>query len=228
MYKKRKPQDKPQEELTENNSSAGNGNQTQTGSQAGNSQEPVHEGDSTVTEKAEACASGAEENEAAAGTEQAAETNALNDRLSKAEDDLKTLSDRYLRLMAEYENYRKRSQKEREALYLDSVATVVKEWLPVIDNLARAEKAALAVEGESAASIAEGITLVLRQANEAMERLNVREIDCLGEPFDPKIADAVLHVDDDSVGPSTVVEVLQKGYACGERVIRHCVVKVAN
>ncbi|MGI6297837.1 MAG: nucleotide exchange factor GrpE [Saccharofermentanales bacterium] len=209
MNKKRKSEEIPTEEL------AGNGNDPKT----------ENDGKSEAVNTAE---------ETAAGTETAAEEqspediSALTERLAKTETDLKTLSDRYLRLMAEYDNYRKRSQKEREALYLDSVATVVKEWLPVIDNLARAEKSALEVEGEGAASIAEGITMVLRQANEAMERLNVHEIACLGQTFDPQIADAVMHVEDDSVGPSTVVEILQKGYACGDRVIRHCVVKVAN
>ena len=153
---------------------------------------------------------------------------ALKARLAKAEADLKTLSDRYLRLMAEYDNFRKRSQKEREALYMDSVTAVVKEWLPVVDNLGRAEQASLNAEGESARRIAEGVAMVLKQASDAMERLNIREIDCLGQTFDPQIADAVLHVDDDSAGLSTVVEILQKGYTCGDRIIRHCMVKVAN
>lgn len=148
--------------------------------------------------------------------------------LAKARDDYRILTDRYLRLMAEYDNFRKRSQKEREALYLDSVAAVVKEWLPVIDNLDRAEQAAQTAEGESARRIADGVAMVLKQADDAMVRLNVQPIDCLGQPFDPQQSEAVLHVEDDTVGPSTVVEILQKGYRCGERVIRHCMVKVAN
>ena len=151
-----------------------------------------------------------------------------SERLSKAEDELKELSDRHMRLMAEYDNFRRRTQKEREALYTDSVVTVVKEWLPVVDNLDRAEQAALAAHGESAKRIAEGVLMILKQAGETLKRLNVSEIDCLGKPFDPNLADAVLHVEDDSVGPSTVIEVLQKGYVRDERVIRHCIVKVAN
>jgi molecular chaperone GrpE len=160
--------------------------------------------------------------------EEMVETDMSAEKLTKCEADMKELADRFLRLMAEYDNFRRRTQKEREALYSDSIATVVKEWLPVIDNLDRAEQAALAAEGESAKSIAEGVLLILKQAEDAMTRLNVREIDCLGKPFDPNLAEAVLHVEDDSVGPLTVVQILQKGYVRDDRVIRHCIVKVAN
>ncbi len=152
----------------------------------------------------------------------------LEERLDKAQADFKELSDRYMRLMAEYDNYRKRTVKEREALYADSVIAVVKEWLPVIDNLDRAEQAALQAQGEEARPIAEGVLLILKQASEALTRLGVREIDCLGKPFDPNQCDAVLHVEDESAQPSTVVEVLQKGYMRDDRVIRHSMVKVAN
>jgi molecular chaperone GrpE len=155
-------------------------------------------------------------------------TDITAEKLVKCEADMKELADRFLRLMAEYDNFRRRTQKEREALYSDSIAVVVKEWLPVIDNLDRAEQAALAAEGENVKSIAEGVLLVLKQAEDAMTRLNVREIDCLGKPFDPNLAEAVLHIEDDSVGPSTVVQILQKGYVRDDRVIRHCIVKVAN
>ena len=169
--------------------------------------------------------------ERSAATEGQTETAAVSEleaRLVKSEADFKELTDRYLRLMAEYDNFRRRTQKEREALYADSVVSVVKEWLPVIDNLDRAEQAALAAEGESARRIADGVLLILKQASETLNRLSVQEIDCLGKTFDPGISDAVMHVEDDSVGPSTVVEVLQKGYRRDERVIRHSMVKVAN
>lgn len=150
------------------------------------------------------------------------------ERLAKSEADCKELSDRYLRLMAEYDNFRRRSQKEREGVYGDSVVAVVKEWLLVVDNLERAEQAALAADGESARKIADGVLLVLKQAGETLSRLGVKEIDCLGQPFDPNLADAVIHVEDESAEPSTVVEILQKGYIRDDRVIRHCMVKVAN
>jgi len=164
----------------------------------------------------------------AEGQAETAKYSELEARLAKSENDLKELSDRYLRLMAEYDNFRRRTQKEREALYADSVVAVVKEWLPVIDNLDRAEQAALSAEGESARRIADGVLLILKQVSETLARLSVQEIDCLGKTFDPDISDAVMHVEDDSVGPSTVVEVFQKGYRRDERVIRHSMVKVAN
>ncbi len=176
----------------------------------------------TDADKSAAAAAGAD----SAGTDP--ERAALEARLAKAEDDLRTMTDRFLRLMAEYDNFRKRTQKEREGIYQDSVASVAREWLPVVDNLGRAEQSAHAAEGEGARRIAEGVSMVLKQAAEALERLGIREIDCLGQPFDPQVADAVLHVEDESAGPSTVVEILQKGYMCGDRVIRHCMVKVAN
>lgn len=181
--------------------------------------------ETTVNESQAAAAERGPVTEGQAETAPASETES---RLAKCEADFKELSDRYLRLMAEYDNFRKRTQKEREALYADSVIAVVKEWLPVIDNLDRAEQAAQAAEGESARRIADGVLLILKQVSETLNRLSVQEIDCLGQTFDPGISDAVMHVEDDSVGPSTVVEVLQKGYRRDERVIRHSMVKVAN
>ena len=167
-----------------------------------------------------------EREEAAATTDDA--KGKLEERLAKSESDFKELSDRFIRLMAEYDNYRKRSQKEREALYADSVIAVVKEWLPVIDNLDRAQQAALAAQVEDAKPIADGVVLILKQVSETLARLGVREIDCLGKPFDPNLCDAVMHVEDDSADASSVVEILQKGYIRDDRVIRHSIVKVAN
>ncbi|MDD2374795.1 MAG: nucleotide exchange factor GrpE [Eubacteriales bacterium] len=156
------------------------------------------------------------------------ETSELREQLIAKEQELSEIGQKYLRLAAEYDNFRRRSQKEKVAIYADSVASVVKEWLPVLDNLDRAAKIVEQTESQEAAKIAEGLALVHKQACEAMEKLGVSEIDCLNEPFDPNLHDAVMHVEDDSVGPSTVVEVLQKGYQRGDLVIRHSIVKVAN
>lgn len=150
------------------------------------------------------------------------------DQLEAREKDFAELSDKYLRLAAEYDNFRRRTQKEKEVLYNDSVSTVVKEWLPVLDNLDRAAQAAALVQSEDVKKIIEGLSMVQKQAQEAMERLGVCEIDCEGKPFDPAMHNAVMHVEDDSVGASTVLEVLQKGYSRDDRVIRHSLVKVAN
>lgn len=156
------------------------------------------------------------------------EMSELRQQLIAKEQELSETGQKYLRLAAEYDNFRRRSQKEKVAIYADSVASVVKEWLPVLDNLDRAAKIVEQTESPEAAKIAEGLALVHKQACEAMEKLGVSEIDCLNEPFDPNLHEAVMHVEDDSVGPSTVVEVLQKGYQRGDLVIRHSIVKVAN
>jgi molecular chaperone GrpE len=130
--------------------------------------------------------------------------------------------------MAEYDNFRRRSQKEKEALYGDCVAQVVKEWLPVVDNLDRASLAAEAYAGDEARKVADGVAMIRKMTDDILERLGVAVIPCCGQPFDPNLHDAVLHIEDDTVGASTVVEELQKGYRRDDRIIRHSVVKVAN
>jgi molecular chaperone GrpE len=153
---------------------------------------------------------------------------ALQEILAAKEKDFEALTDKYLRLAAEYDNFRRRSQKEKEALYTDSIALVVKEMLPVIDNLERAGLAAVQYENEDARKIADGIAMIQKQAEQALTRLGVCRIACEGQPFDPELHEAVMHVEDDSFGPSTVVAELQSGYRRDDRVIRHSMVKVAN
>ncbi|MDO5732281.1 MAG: nucleotide exchange factor GrpE [Eubacteriales bacterium] len=145
------------------------------------------------------------------------------------EDDLEAQwEDKYLRLYAEYDNYRKRTAREKRALYDDSVSDVVRSWLPVLDNLERAEKAAEQVSNEEVKTVAEGLKLIQEQANEVLASLGVERIEALGSSFDPELHEAVLHVEDESLGENEVAEVFQTGYRRGERVIRHSVVKVAN
>ncbi len=152
----------------------------------------------------------------------------LKEELAEREKDFDQLSEKHLRLAAEYDNFRRRSQKEKEGLYVESIASVVREMLPVFDNLERARLAAEAVENKGVDKIVEGIDMIQKQADEALQRLGVSRIDCVGQPFDPELHEAVMHVEDDSVGPSTVVEELQVGYRRDNRVIRHSIVKVAN
>lgn len=152
----------------------------------------------------------------------------LQEALALKEKDFNTLSEKHLRLAAEYDNFRKRSQKEKDAIYSDSVVAVVKDILPVIDNIERAGRAAALYETEEARKVAEGIEMIQRQVEQVLERLCVSKIDCVGQSFDPSLHEAVMHVQDDDVGPSTVVEELQTGYRREDRVIRHSVVKVAN
>lgn len=138
------------------------------------------------------------------------------------------LKDALLRLTAEFDNYQRRTQREKEQLYADSVADVALQWLPVLDNLERAAAVAGANPSAEAAPIAEGIAMVLRQANETMARIGVEEVPALGTAFDPHLHNAVMHIEDESLGTSVVAEVFQKGFRCGGKVIRHSLVKVAN
>ncbi len=138
------------------------------------------------------------------------------------------LSENHLRLMAEYENYRRRSAREKEEIYTHSVADVVAKWLPILDNLDRASQAIEASSSEEALNLQKGLALVLEQAQKAMQDLDVVEIEALGQAFDPNQHEAVMHVEDEQAGENEVVEVFQKGYRRGEKILRHAVVKVAN
>ena len=136
---------------------------------------------------------------------------------------LDELKDQRLRLAAEYDNYRKRTQRERETLYGDASANTIAAFLSVYDDLERA----IAIPTEDK-SYSKGIEMIFSKLCETMTKLNVEEINPLNEAFDPNLHNAVMHVDDDSVGENTVVEVFQKGFKIGSRVIRHAMVKVAN
>ena len=145
----------------------------------------------------------------------------------KAEKDpaaeLAAMNDKYLRLMAEYDNYRKRSQKEKDALYGDIKANTLKSFLPVYDNLVRA----LAQQTEDEA-YKKGVEMIMAQFRATMEKLGVKEMDCLGQKFDPAYHNAVMHVDDEEKGDNEIVEVFQQGFMLGDKVIRFAMVKVAN
>jgi molecular chaperone GrpE len=140
-----------------------------------------------------------------------------------AEQQVKEANDKYLRLMAEYDNYRKRSQKEREALYGDIKADVLNKFLPVYDNLVRALDQPTEDE-----AYRKGVEMIMAQFNKTMENLGVTEIESVGQPFDPNLHNAVMHVEDETKGENEIVEVFQKGFKLGEKVIRFALVKVAN
>ena len=137
--------------------------------------------------------------------------------------DYAALNDRYLRLCAEYDNFRKRSQKEKDALYGDVRANTLREFLPVYDNLVRA----LAQPTEDEA-YKKGVEMIMAQFKSTMEKLGVSEMDCLGKTFDPAFHNAVMHVDDPEKGDNEIVEVFQQGFVMGEKIVRHAMVKVAN
>ncbi len=131
--------------------------------------------------------------------------------------------EKYLRLCAEYDNFRKRSQKEREGLYADIKADTLLKFLPVYDNLERALATPTADE-----AYRKGVEMTMVQFNQTLEKLGITEIEALGKPFDPNVHNAVMHVEDESFGENEVVEVFQKGFRLNDKVIRFAMVKVAN
>ena len=146
----------------------------------------------------------------------------LERSLAAAEDAQKAGDDRYLRMLAEYDNFRRRAAKEKDGIYADAYSDAIGALLPVLDNLDRA------VGCTDAEALSGGLALTLKSFTEALAKLGVEEIKAEGEPFDPNLHNAVMHVDDESAGEGQVVEVFQKGYKKGDKVIRHAVVKVAN
>lgn len=131
--------------------------------------------------------------------------------------------DKYMWLYAEYENYRKRSSKEREALYSQVKSDTVIGFLPVYDNLERALKT-----GCSDEAFLKGIEMTMTQLRGVFEKLGIKEIDAVGKKFDANLHNAVMHVEDESLGESEIVEEFQKGFTLGDKVIRFSMVKVAN
>lgn len=131
--------------------------------------------------------------------------------------------DSYLRLAAEYDNYRKRSQKEKDNLYTEIRSETVEKFLPVYDNLERA----LAQETQDAA-FKKGVEMTMNQLVSVMEKLGVESFGAAGDHFDPQLHNAVMHIEDESLGENVIAEVFQKGFKVGEKVVRFAMVKVAN
>jgi len=170
--------------------------------------------------------------EAAEGTpsEEAKDPTAeLEAKLAAAEKEKKDNWDRYLRAAADLENLRKRQKRELEDAKFDTKGKVLKEMLPVVDNLERAlEHATTAAGGNDKDPILEGVQLVLRQFMTAFERLDVFPIDAQGQPFDPNLHEAISQQETDEHPPGTVVQVLQRGYRAGDRLLRPSLVVVAK
>ena len=142
-------------------------------------------------------------------------------------DPVAELNEQYLRLAAEYDNYKRRTTQEKIQIYTNSVADVLEQILPFVDNMARAT--AVEVTSDDGKSLLEGIKLVERQFIETLTAIGVEEIKAVGEKFDPNLHNAVMHVDDESIdGEEIVVEEFIKGYKYKDKVIRHSTVKVAN
>jgi molecular chaperone GrpE len=147
----------------------------------------------------------------------------LGEALEKAEKAALDAEDKYKRILAEYDNYRKRTIKEKEGIYADAYGEAIKEILPVIDNL---ERAALCSEGEK---VLQGVKMTLTQFESVLERLGVEKIEAeVGSPFDPELHNAVLHTENPELGENVIAAVLQNGYKKGDKVFRYAMVSVAN
>ena len=143
----------------------------------------------------------------------------MEEKLEEAQKQAKDNLDKYIRQLAEFENFRKRSNSEKTAMYSNGVRDTVEKLLPVIDNFERAVEAA----DDKEDPMYKGVEMILKQFMEILENLGVKEIPSKGEPFDPNV-----HFDDESCDENVVVEVFQKGYTLGDKVIRPSMVKVAN
>ena len=139
------------------------------------------------------------------------------------EADLAAEKDKYLRLLAEYDNYRRRSTREREAIYADVRCDTLKKFLPVYDSLSRALAQTPADDPAR-----KGLEGIMNQYNAALSQLGVTAIEAVGQPFDANRHNAVMHIEDDAYGEGVVVEEFEKGFCIGDRVLRYSVVKVAN
>ena len=143
-----------------------------------------------------------------------------NKKAYDAEKKCAELNDKYLRLMAEYDNFRKRSLKERDGIYAEAYSDAVKQLLPVIDNIERS--VAFAADEETR----KGLNMIVTQMVEALNKMGVTVIET--KEFDPSVHNAVMHVDDESYGEGEIIEVFQKGYKYKKKIIRYAMVKVAN
>ena len=147
----------------------------------------------------------------------------VEDEAEKLRKEMDALNERMLRLMAEYDNYRKRTAREKDAIYPDAVAATVEKFLPVLDNFQRALEAPCSDEEfkKGMAMICDGLVSVLTG-------LGVEPVGQVGEEFSPTLHNAVMHVDDESLGKNVVAQVFQKGYRIGDRILRYAMVQQAN
>ena len=151
------------------------------------------------------------------------EENPLLKELEAMKEQAAAQEDKFLRLCAEYDNFRRRSKQEKDGIYAEATAQAVSALLPVYDNLERALKQETADEAYK-----KGVEMTMAGLKKAFETLGVTEIDAVGQPFDPNVHNAVMHVEDEALGENTVAEVFQAGFMLGEKVIRFAMVKVAN
>ena len=146
------------------------------------------------------------------------------EQMELAAKQLESVKDQFVRQTAEYENYRKRTTKEKENIYQDAKADTIKEFLAVYDNLERAA----ASEGGEESPHKKGLEMIFQQYKDILAKLGVTEIEAAGKPFDPEKMNAVMHIDDENFGENEVAQVFQAGFELNGKVIRHAIVQVAN
>ena len=147
----------------------------------------------------------------------------VDEKLREAEQKLAAEHDGYLRLAAEYDNFRKRSQREKDGIYADARAATVEKFLPVYDNLERALSQQTTDE-----AFKKGVEMTMNQLTNVFEALGVKAFGTAGEAFDPALHNAVMHCEDEALGENVIAEVFQKGFTLGDKVVRFAMVKVAN
>ena len=208
----------------------------------GADEEPVNNGneESSVEDAAASDKASAETEEAKAEEAKAEEAEAKEAEADEEDDDedelpadnaeaVSDLEARYMSLYAEYDNYRKRTQKEKDNLYADAIASVTKDFLTLIDNLDRATEGAKKSDENSLDKVIQGMELVGRQAQDTLKKIGVEEIPAeRGTKFDPNLHEAMMHIDDEELGEQEIAMVFAKGYKYKDRVIRHAQVQVAN
>ena len=162
--------------------------------------------------------------EAAQPEETKKEETSQETELEKLQKEFEEHKQQHLRVLAEYDNFRKRSQNEKNAIYTNAVSDTVQAILPIADNIERA----LSQENASAEDMKKGVEMIENQIKACFEKLGLEEMGQVGETFDPNLHNAVAHIEDESLGENVIAAVYQKGYKLGDRVVRHAMVQVAN
>lgn len=168
----------------------------------------------------------AEKSDNASDAQGAEEIVDINNKKDQKDAVIEDLQDRLKRQMAEFDNYRKRTDKEKSAMFEMGASDVVKKLLPIVDNFERGFKSV--TEEELQTPFAKGMDMVYKQTIKMLEDLQVKPIEAVGSEFNPEFHNAVMHVEDDSQGENIIVEEFEKGYTYRDVVIRHSMVKVAN
>ena len=176
-----------------------------------------------TSKEAEDTTQESEEDNEEASEESKDKKSSKKDKKNKAQEVIDELNDKVMRQMAEFENFRKRSDKEKTQMYDMGAKSILAKILPVVDNFERGLDAA--ADGDS---FADGMKMIYKQLMTSLEEAGVKEIEAEGEEFNPDYHNAVMHVEDEELGENVVVEVLQKGYMYNDTVLRHAMVKVAN